>query len=102
MKAKGDARLPIVLTHGWPGSVLEFDQVIAPLVARGFDVVVPSLPGFGFSGRPPGPVGPRRVAAMWRALMVDVLGYSRFGAQGGDWGSAVTTALGHDHADVVA
>jgi microsomal epoxide hydrolase len=68
----------------------------------GFDVVVPSLPGYGFSSRPAIPIGARRVAALWRKLMVDVLGYSRFGAQGGDWGSAVTSWLGRDHADVVA
>jgi pimeloyl-ACP methyl ester carboxylesterase len=96
------ARLPIVLTHGWPGSVLEFFEVVGPLAAMGFDVVVPSLPGYGFSSRPAVPIGPRRVAALWRRLMVDELGYSRFGAQGGDWGSAVTTWLGRDHADVVA
>lgn len=94
--------LPLVLTHGWPGSFFEFDRVVEPLAALGFDVVVPSLPGFGFSGRPDGIVGPRRVASLWRRLMVDVLGYARFGAQGGDWGSAVTTWLGRDHADVVA
>lgn len=98
----GEGRLPLILTHGWPGSVFEFDEVIGPLVAQGFDIVIPSLPGFGFSGRPAGPVGPRKVAGIWRKLMTEVLGYPRFGAQGGDWGSAVATALGHDHADVVA
>ncbi len=101
---RGDhpARLPLILTHGWPGSFFEFDAVIAPLAAQGFDVVVPSLPGFAFSGRPDTPTGPRRIAALWRALMTEVLGYRRFGAQGGDWGSGVTTWLGRDHADVVA
>lgn len=102
VKGTSEGRLPLLLTHGWPGSVLEFDRAIAPLVAQGFDLVIPSLPGFGFSGRPAGPVGPRKVAAIWRKLMTEVLGYKRFGAQGGDWGSAVTTALGADHADVVA
>jgi pimeloyl-ACP methyl ester carboxylesterase len=96
------ARLPIVLTHGWPGSVVEFLEVVGPLAAMGFDLVVPSLPGYGFSSRPAVPIEPRRVAALWRKLMVDVLGYSRFGAQGGDWGSAVTSWLGRDHGDVVA
>jgi len=94
--------LPILLTHGWPGSVVEFQEVIPRLVAAGFSLVVPSLPGYGWSGRPPRPIGPAKVAAMWRSLMVDVLGYPRFFAQGGDWGSAVTTQLGISHADVVA
>jgi microsomal epoxide hydrolase len=92
---------PLILTHGWPGSVLEFLEAMPLLAAMGYDVVVPSLPGYGFSGRPARPIGPARVAAMWRRLMVDVLGYRRFGAQGGDWGSMVTRALGRDHADVV-
>lgn len=93
---------PLILTHGWPGSVLEFIGVIEPLSAMGFDLVIPSLPGFGFSSRPKRPLGPRAVARLWRRLMTEVLGYEKFGAQGGDWGSAVTTALGVDHADVVA
>jgi len=93
---------PIILTHGWPGSVLEFLEVIPLLVARGYDVVVPSLPGYGFSQRPPRPIGARTIASMWRRLMVDVLGYARFGAQGGDWGAPITFQLAHDHADAVA
>lgn len=101
---KGDGRrpVPIILTHGWPGSVVEFQAVIPRLVAAGFTVVVPSLPGYGWSGRPGRPIGPKAVADMWRSLMVDVLGYRRFFAQGGDWGSAVTTQLGLNHADAVA
>jgi microsomal epoxide hydrolase len=92
---------PLILTHGWPGSPLEF-LVAAPMLAvQGFDVVVPSLPGYGFSGRPARPISPVKVASMWRRLMVEGLGYERFGAQGGDWGSVVTRALGHGHADVV-
>lgn len=93
--------LPILLTHGWPGSVVEFQEAIPLLVEAGFSLVVPSLPGYGWSGRPPRPIGPARVADMWRKLMVDVLGYRRFFAQGGDWGSAVTTQLGVSHADAV-
>jgi pimeloyl-ACP methyl ester carboxylesterase len=97
----GGGGYPLILTHGWPGSPLEF-LAAAPLLAeQGFDVIVPSLPGYGFSGRPRRPIGPARVADMWRALMVDALGFSRFGAQGGDWGSVVTRALGHAHGDVV-
>ncbi len=96
--------LPLVMTHGWPGSVLEFRDVIGPLtdpVAHGgeardaFNLVIPSLPGFGFSGKPTAPgwnVG--RTAAAWTTLM-QRLGYTRWGAQGGDWGAAVTTTLGH-------
>ncbi|WP_313807658.1 alpha/beta fold hydrolase [Sphingobium sp.] len=101
---QGDGRhpLPILLTHGWPGSIVEFQEVIPLLVEAGFSVIVPSLPGFGWSGRPPRPIGPARVAALWRKLMIDVLGYPRFFAQGGDWGSAVTTQLGISHADAVA
>ena len=102
VRGAGSGRLPLILTHGWPGSFFEFDAAIAPLVNQGFDVVVPSLPGYAFSARPATPIGPRRVAALWRTLMTEVLGYGRFGAQGGDWGSAVTTWLGRDHGDAVA
>ena len=102
VKADGSKAVPILLTHGWPGSVVEFQEVIPLLVASGFDVVVPSLPGFGWSQRPPTPVGMRTVARMWRTLMVDVLGYRRFGAQGGDWGAPVTCWLGTEHIDAVA
>lgn len=96
--------LPLVMTHGWPGSVLEFRDVIGPLtdpVAHGgeardaFDLVIPSLPGFGFSDKPTVSgwnVG--RIAGAWTTLM-HRLGYTRWGAQGGDWGAAVTTTLGH-------
>ncbi|KHK89216.1 epoxide hydrolase family protein [Novosphingobium malaysiense] len=101
---RGDGRqpLPILLTHGWPGSVVEFLAVIPRLVAAGFDVVVPSLPGFAFSGRPPQPIGPVKVAQMWRTLMTEALGYERFYAQGGDFGSGITRELGITHSDVTA
>lgn len=100
--------MPLLLTHGWPGSVVEFQQVIGPLTdptAHGgraedaFHVVCPSLPGFGFSAKPATTGwGVDRIAAAWATLM-DRLGYARYGAQGGDWGSAVTSALGaHDPA----
>lgn len=97
----GGSGYPLVLTHGWPGSVLEFLAAMPLLAARGFDVIVPSLPGYGFSDRPSRPVGAADVARMWRSLMVDHLGYARFGAQGGDWGSSVSIALAEQHADVV-
>lgn len=103
--------LPLVMTHGWPGSVVEFLEVIGPLTdpaAHGgdtrdaFHVVCPSLPGYGFSDKPAVTGwGVERTAAAWAELMAG-LGYERYGAQGGDWGSAVTTALGIlDRAHVV-
>ncbi|MFO1082739.1 MAG: epoxide hydrolase [Reyranellaceae bacterium] len=95
--------LPLIVTHGWPGSIVEFHKVIEPLVdpvAYGgdaqdaFHVVCPSLPGFGFSAKPRTTGwGVDRIARTWAALMAR-LGYARYGAQGGDWGSAVTTAIG--------
>jgi pimeloyl-ACP methyl ester carboxylesterase len=96
--------VPLLLTHGWPGSVLEFRDVIGPLtdpVAHGgkasdaFHLVIPSLPGFGFSDKPASTgwdVG--RIAQAWVTLM-QRLDYPRWAAQGGDWGAAVTSALGH-------
>jgi len=111
VRGSGPAPRPLLLTHGWPGSVVEFLPVIDALAHPGtsggdgsdsFEVVVPSLPGFGFSGRPEGVVGPRTTARLWRRLMIDVLGYERFGAQGGDLGSMVTAYLGGEHADVVS
>ncbi len=85
--------LPIVLTHGWPGSVVEFQDVIQPL-SQDFDLVIPSLPGFGFSSKPKGrPVGALTTARLWHELMTKILGYQRYGAQGGDWGSTVSTNL---------
>ena len=103
--------LPLVLTHGWPGSVVEFHKVIGPLtdpVAHGgdasdaFHVVCPSLPGYGFSDKPTAPGwGVPRIAAAWAQLM-SRLGYRRYGAQGGDWGAFVTTTLGELDKDRVA
>lgn len=102
--------LPLVLTHGWPGSVLEFLEVVGPLsdpAAHGgdprdaFHVVAPSLPGYGFSDRPAEPGwNPDRIAAAWVELM-QLLGYVRFAPQGGDWGAAVATSLGRNHPDSV-
>jgi pimeloyl-ACP methyl ester carboxylesterase len=96
--------LPLVMTHGWPGSVLEFRKVIGPLTnpaAHGgdprhaFHLVIPSLPGFGFSGKPTeSGWGYPHIADAWITLM-DRLGYRRWGAQGGDLGAAVTDEIGH-------
>lgn len=101
---------PLLITHGWPGSVVEFHKVIGPLTnptehggdaADAFHVVAPSIPGFGFSDKPTTPgTGIERVAALWAELMGG-LGYESFVAQGGDWGSIITTALGCNHSDVV-
>jgi epoxide hydrolase len=96
--------LPLIMTHGWPGSIAEFRHVVAPLTnptAHGgraedaFHLILPSLPGYGFSGKPTGTGwGHPRIAAAWAELMTR-LGYGeRYAAQGGDWGSAVTSALG--------
>jgi len=102
-RGTGVRPMPIVLTHGWPGSVIEFLDAIGPLTdpvkyggsaADAFDVVVPSLPGFGFSSKPKAnPVGPVTTARLWHKLMTQVNGYTRYGAQGGDWGNAVTVQL---------
>ena len=101
VRGSGPSPRPVLLTHGWPGSVVEFLRAI-DVLAESFDVVVPSLPGFGFSGRPAGILGPRSTARLWRRLMTEVLGYDSFGAQGGDLGSMVTAYLGGEHSDVVS
>jgi len=97
---------PLLMTHGWPGSVVEFQQVIEPLVdpvahpssgggaSDAFHVICPSLPGYGFSGKPQTPGwGVEKIAQTWDVLMRR-LGYEAYFAQGGDWGAAVTTAIG--------
>lgn len=94
--------LPIIITHGWPGSIIEQLKIIGPLVdptayggdaGDAFDVVVPSLPGHGFSGKPTATGwDPIRIASAWTVLMKR-LGYTRFVAQGGDWGNAVTEQM---------
>jgi pimeloyl-ACP methyl ester carboxylesterase len=90
----GPKPTPLVLTHGWPGSVYEFHAAVPLLTQQGFSVVVPSLPGFGFSSKPNGkPVGPVTTAKIWHKLMTDVLGYGRYGIQGGDLGCIVSTQL---------
>src|SRR5262245_10807343 len=103
--------LPMILTHGWPSTVLLFRDVIGPLTdptARGgtavdaFDVVIPSLPGFGFSDKPAARGwNADRTARAWAQLM-QRLGYARYVAQGGDWGAFVTTAMAQQHAPGLA
>jgi pimeloyl-ACP methyl ester carboxylesterase len=103
VRSKNPNAMPLILTHGWPGSVVEFLKLIGPLtdpvafggnVEDSFDVVIPSLPGFGFSGKP-AETGwnVSRIATAWVELMKR-LGYKKWAAQGGDWGGVVTTALG--------
>ncbi|MCK9897309.1 epoxide hydrolase family protein [Frankia sp. AgB32] len=100
------AALPLVLTHGWPGSVVEFLGVIDALTdpadpRDAFDVVIPSLPGYGWSDTPAETGwGVARIARAWDELM-GRLGYDRYGAQGGDWGAMVTTSLGRQRPDRV-
>jgi len=106
-RGSGSAPLALIISHGWPGSIIEFLDMIDPLahperyggnIEDGFDVIVPSLPGFGFSGKPPRPYGPRRMASIFDKLMTEVLGYGNYIAQGGDWGGAISSWLGYEHA----
>jgi pimeloyl-ACP methyl ester carboxylesterase len=102
VRSKHENALPLIVTHGWPGSIIEQLKIIDPLTnptAHGgsasdaFDVVIPSLPGYGFSGKPTTPGwDPIRIARAWTVLMKR-LGYTRFVAQGGDWGNAVTEQM---------
>ena len=108
VRGQGPNPKPLLLTHGWPWTFWDFKDVIGPLTdpashggdpAESFDVVVPSLPGFGFS-TPLDKTGINwwTTADLWARLMKEVLGYERFGAHGGDWGTFVTTQLGHKYA----
>jgi pimeloyl-ACP methyl ester carboxylesterase len=108
VRSKHPHALPVIITHGWPGSVIEQLKIIDPLTnptvhgARpedAFDVVVPSLPGYGFSGRPTGTGwDPDRIARTWAELMKR-LNYTRYIAQGGDWGAPVSSAMARQNAD---
>jgi len=103
VRSQHEKALPLIVTHGWPGSIIEQLKIIDPLTnptAHGgnasdaFDVVIPSLPGYGFSGKPTGTGwDPDRIARAWVVLMKR-LGYAGFVAQGGDWGAAVTQTMG--------
>jgi pimeloyl-ACP methyl ester carboxylesterase len=103
VRSRHDNALPLIVTHGWPGSVVEQLKIIDPLTnptAHGgsasdaFHLVIPSIPGFGFSGKPTTTGwGPERIARAWVVLMKR-LGYSRFVAQGGDWGGMITDVMG--------
>ena len=95
------ARLPVLLIHGWPGAAIEFTEVAALLNAAGHDVVIPSLPGFGFSERPDRPLNVAANATALRELMA-ALGYERYAVQGGDWGSVIGARLAFDVPRAVA
>ena len=109
VRGEGPDAQPLLLTHGWPGSMFEFLDLIGPLTnpaahggdaADAFDVVIPSIPGFGWSGKPrERGWGPGRIAAAFDRLMTEELGYTRYGAQGGDWGSIISSRLGAAHTE---
>src|SRR5262245_36522674 len=102
VRSKAPHAMPLLLTHGWPGSVFEFLKVVGPLTdpaAHGgsaedaFDVVIPAIPGYGFSGKPQGTGwAPEHIAVVWGELMRR-LGYKEFVAQGGDWGAPITSEM---------
>ena len=104
-KGSGKNPRPLLLSHGWPGSIIEFLQIIEKLAhpekfggneEDAFDVIVPSLPGFGFSSRPVRPIGPRKMSSIFNKLMTDKLGYKKYIAQGGDFGGTICTWLAYD------
>ncbi len=111
VKGRGPKPTPLILTHGWPGSVLEFLEAIGPLSdpasfggspADAFDVIVPSLPGFGFSSKPTGqPIGRATVAPLWNRLMTETLGYAKYGVQGGDMSGATSVLLARQFPDAL-
>ncbi len=112
VKGKGPKPFPLLLVHGWPGSIYEFHHFIGPLTdpaahggdpADAFDVVIPALPGYGFGGRTTERGwGAVRTAAAFDQLMVRELGYDRYGTQGGDWGGAITALIGVAHPEHIA
>lgn len=103
VKSKHPDALPVIVTHGWPGSIIEQLKIIDPLtdptafggtVEDAFDVVIPSMPGYGFSGKPTATGwGPEKIASAWATLM-ERLGYARYVAQGGDWGAQIVDFQG--------
>jgi len=104
-KGSGAKPKPLLLSHGWPGSIIEFLHIIDKLAHPekfggnandGFDVIIPSLPGFGFSGKPKRPIGPRKIASIFNKLITKKLGYKKYIAQGGDFGGTICTWLAYD------
>jgi epoxide hydrolase len=111
MRGKGPAPLPLLISHGWPGSFSEMAGIVGPLTdpathggdpGDAFDVVVPSLPGYGFSEQPvEAGMSPLAIGDLFAALMHDTLGYRRFGVQGGDWGAVITAGMAYRHSEMV-
>jgi microsomal epoxide hydrolase len=105
VEGSGPSPKPLILSHGWPGSVFEFLHIVEPLAhpakfggdaKDAFTVIVPSLPGYGFSGKPQRPISPRTIARLFDTLMTDTLKLPNYIAQGGDWGSAISSWLGYE------
>jgi pimeloyl-ACP methyl ester carboxylesterase len=110
-QGSGGNPVPLVLTHGWPGSFIEFLDIIDRLAhperhggseADAFTVIVPSLPGYGFSPAPSRPLAASQIAGLWSAMMVEAFGVDRYVAYGSDWGSLVTAAMAFDHPERLA
>ena len=110
IKEEGSGKNPktLLLLHGWPGSVVEFLEIIKPLahpeefggnIDDAFTVIAPSLPGFGFSGAPKEPIGPRKISGILNKMMIENLNYKKYVAQGGDWGATICNWLGYDHSN---
>ena len=108
IKEEGSGKNPktLLLLHGWPGSIVEFLEIIKPLahpeefggnINDAFTVIAPSLPGFGFSDFPKRPIGPRKIAEILNKMMIENLNYKNYLAQGGDWGATICNWLGYDH-----
>src|SRR5690606_37134232 len=98
-RGSGEDPMPVIMTHGWPGSPVELidmaDRLAHPERYGGrmedaFTVIIPGLPGCGFSDAPKGPISPREVASLWARLMRDALGFDRYMVHGGDWGGVIS------------
>ena len=107
----GPSPMPLLITHGWPGSIVEFLDIVDLLahperhggrVEDAFTVIAPSIPGYGFSDAPDAPITPRQVAGIWHKLMAENLSVPRYVAQGGDWGAVITSWLALDHPERLA
>ncbi|WP_223262634.1 epoxide hydrolase family protein [Sphingobium sp. SCG-1] len=100
MRGNG-SKPPLLLLHGWPGSFIEFERLIAPLAADGHDVIVPSLPGFAFSNPITDIIGPRRAGELMHSLMTQVIGEQRYIVQGGDWGAHIASWMAYTRPDAL-
>jgi microsomal epoxide hydrolase len=107
-KGSGSNSIPLLICHGWPGSIVEFLDIIEKLAhperfggdkEDSFDVIAPSLPGYGFSGAPKKPIGPRKIAEIFNNLMTKKLNYKNYLSQGGDWGATISNWLAYDHSN---